>query len=354
MLAVINPALATASAIAINAATNTSHFPGPLDLVRRYPWPIVVITTLLSILIALSLVQQGDQAHHAVASTHSATVEVLRRAVGPMVALLIVFVIVAIAATVITGGISIISSLSSSTGVDTTGAGASTANIQRPAAPTSPADPVFTPGALGTSLYSPDHRYAATIKSAHLSGYSLVLAFDATGPGGLDQPTGACIQLGGPTGEIDVVPVANELTVAMDGHYAGTLTFPAVVAGQYEFQYACDSGYTTVPLGTITLTTGGVSNYGGDRRYFAVVLAARDQPGGLVVNFAAVGPPGLRSPDSSCLESNDQQSTLPVIHLTTTGSTIDSYFLGTMTFPGRTSGQLVYSCQSDYSQVPVP
>ena len=210
----------------------------------------------------------------------------------------------------------------------------------------------FTPAGLGTSAYKTDSTYHATLTTvAQSSETELWIGFDARGEADLREPASSCLIVTGSGGQSVLHAYGENLSVADPDHYVGSLQFPLIVSGDYQFRYSCADDYTDVPIGIATVPHVGVSVY--DDTYFAVVLAAAATDAGLVVTFAATGNSDLRDPGTSCLKIGDD-TVQPAVQLTMSVTDHAAFYTGTLTFSGAAAGQFVYSCGDDYSAVDVP
>jgi hypothetical protein len=208
----------------------------------------------------------------------------------------------------------------------------------------------FNVRGLGTSTYKSDPTYRAKLTAAvQTAEFELWIGIDAVGESDLREPMSSCLHVAGPAGEMVVHPFAMNVHVEQPEHYAGSLRFPLILTGEYEFLYSCTDDYTTVPIGTAAVPNIGVSVY--DSTYYAVVLRVRTATAGLVVTFAVVGASDLRTPDSSCLKTSDGDIEATV-KLAISRTERNAFYVGTMTFAGARSGQFVYSC-ADYTPVNV-
>src|SRR2546423_1154422 len=88
---------------------------------------------------------------------------------------------------------------------------------------------------------------------------------------------------------ITVRALSNTYTTEQPGHYVGTMIFPITVPGSYTFTYSCQDGYSTVPIGTVSLSAIGVSTYtgssGGSPSYEATIISSTSFAGNTTVYF---------------------------------------------------------------------
>ena len=187
---------------------------------------------------------------------------------------------------------------------------------------------------------------SSSLSSASVSGSTLTLSYSATGY----LPSNPCIQIDG--GRYELMPLTVDNVVEQPPNFSGTMVFPFVVGGSYEFQFSC--GQTTpAPIGTAVLRVVGVSSYQPQPTYFAVVTRVARNGDGLRLGFAAVGSPDLDQPSSSCLQT--AQGTQVSAH-DVQDRRIGGYevlITGTMDFPGARAGAFQYGCSQEFSTVQV-
>ncbi|MGV1004579.1 MAG: hypothetical protein ACOYEV_07395 [Candidatus Nanopelagicales bacterium] len=205
------------------------------------------------------------------------------------------------------------------------------------------AGPRYSLSSGATSRYS--DTYSARVTSAEGGGYELRVNFEASGLEDLRRPEESCLRIAGDDGSEYVSrPIGMRLRVEESDNYVGTLTFPALISGSYEFNYSCRSDYSRASLGQVNVPSLGVSRY--DESYYAVVLATK----GRVLEFASHGPSDLRDPGTSCLESEAGDPVVSKVVLDDKSSKFASFFIGSMSFPKIPPGaRFIYSCRSDYS-----
>ena len=244
-------------------------------------------------------------------------------------------------------------STTSSTTTSTTPEG-----TMRPATPqpsTSPplaiAGSTFSPTSGGTSTYSA--QYSANISAPTTDGATLVVPIDATGQSDLRDPSSSCVLVDYMASTYTILPITETLTVNQPGNYIGTLSFPLVLPGTYSFEYSCQTDYSTVNLGDFNAPILGVSASSANRS-FAAVLAVAPSSSSTVVSFAAVGPPDLPAPNSSCLTAAGQtvQGTTQVTYQSPT--TLSEFVMGSISFSGTGDTSFTYACGAGgYSAVQV-
>lgn len=233
------------------------------------------------------------------------------------------------------------------------------AGTLRRAAPSEPAPPdgtadITTSAPGSRSTYVSDDAYSVEVTSVVARGGFLVdVGFSATGPADLRRPEGGCLV--NDEGFI-ATPVAQTLTVDQDGSYAGTWTYALVRPGSWSLQYSCRSDYTLASVADVRISDVDVSRY--SSRYYATVLGvSRPAPGTVEVRFASHGDEGtqgdLRHPDTSCLVADGRAILASNVALVEEIS--GEFYDGTIRFDfvPDTALTFVYSCENDYTEVPL-
>ena len=219
----------------------------------------------------------------------------------------------------------------------------------------------------GTSA-SGNSDNAAFVSTIKTKGRTVIVPFLATGGNNLHDASTACIwvyEAGQSSPQYTLAPIEQNLLVGEAGHYGGTVTFPLIMPGQYEFQYNCGV-YGSIDIGNFSAPIVGVSdnhqsgqNWSMPAYFFAIITSPKDVAnGGMKVDFDAMVPPAsfgdhLNNP---CLVQSPgdghvlQYGRLSVNYEVSGYNVI--YDSGTITFDRAQKGALQYSCQ-DYTQVPL-
>jgi hypothetical protein len=192
-------------------------------------------------------------------------------------------------------------------------------------------------------------EYIAYVTSIRLKGFRLHLTLDGRSPTYASYPEKSCLLVHNPADETQVIrisPTHVDLTMTAPGHYSGTLVYPLVLPGAYEFRYECGhlTNFTPTPIGTARdIPLRGVSTTG-FRNSAVAVYDVRRRPDRVIVVFGAAGPSNLPRPIEACIETSTGDESRPrrVDAQRMTGE-FGAAFIGTITFP-RTSGRFIYSC----------
>lgn len=224
--------------------------------------------------------------------------------------------------------------------------------------------PTFVPGApnqvsSGSSEpLNPTPNLQVSVSSVTASPNALTLQFSAQEQGTLgnpvDDPSQSCVVVrsqlpgAGSVGDYGVYPVSVSTSTyknaSLTSTTSGSLVFPMIIPGSYDFDYGCDGSYKPlINLGTVSgIPVAGISVGRGDgpNTYFGAALEVRRAATETVVLYSAEGGNSFPSPDQSCFVSGNGAPIDASPSVTNTWSVSGSFlhqsqsaYVGILTFP---------------------